>query len=107
MKAALDRGVRLRLIVDAKPNDIQHNKFMVLPKGAADASAAVWTGSTNLSMGSIHEQINVRHWVRDAEGRTICRESVAVPASGRSHVTEDSPGGLARSGPKVDFQQLT
>lgn len=51
---------------EAKPNDIQHNKFMVLLKGADEAPAAVWTGSTNLSVGGIHGQTNVGHWVRDA-----------------------------------------
>ncbi len=107
LKAAHDRGVAVRLILDAKvnestdkdgvfhesfprednirtvaavglpaagvvwwreakPNDIQHNKFMVLLQGAAQAPAAVWTGSTNLSMGGVHGQTNVGHWVRNA-----------------------------------------
>ena len=106
LKAALDRKVNLRLIIDAKvneftdkagfhesfpreqnlsmlkaakiplknvvllrearPNDIQHNKFMVLLKGKAAQPTAVWTGSTNLSMGGIHGQANVGHWVRNA-----------------------------------------
>jgi len=103
-KAALDRGVAVKLIVDGKVNqstdkdgfhesfpreenlrtialakiplknvllrearasDIQHNKFMVLLKGAAAKPTAVWTGSTNLSMGGIHGQTNVGHWVRN------------------------------------------
>lgn len=107
LKAALDRGVNVRLIVDAKvnettdkhgvfhpsfprednlamiaevgipseavrlreakPGDIQHNKFMVRLAGAARAPVEVWTGSTNLSEGGIHGQTNVGHWVRDAE----------------------------------------
>jgi phosphatidylserine/phosphatidylglycerophosphate/cardiolipin synthase-like enzyme len=50
---------------EAKPNDIQHNKFMVLLKGAAQTPAEVWTGSTNISEGGIHGQTNVGHWVRD------------------------------------------
>lgn len=50
---------------EAKPSDIQHNKFMVLLKGADKTPAAVWTGSTNLSVGGIHGQTNVGHWVRD------------------------------------------
>ncbi len=107
LKAALDRGVQLKLIIDAKvnestdkngvfhesfpreenlrmlkaakiprqnvvllrearSNDIQHNKFMVLLKGAGAKPAAVWTGSTNLSVGGIHGQTNVGHWVRNA-----------------------------------------
>jgi len=107
LKAALDRGVNVRLIVDAKvnestdkhgvfhpsfprednlamiaevgipseavrlreakPGDIQHNKFMVRLAGAARVPVEVWTGSTNLSEGGIHGQTNVGHWVRDAE----------------------------------------
>lgn len=47
------------------PSNIQHNKFLVLLKGAAAEPAEVWTGSTNLSEGGIHGQTNVGHWVRD------------------------------------------
>jgi hypothetical protein len=107
LKDAIDRGVTLRLIVDAKvnestdkkgnfhesfpreenlktlkeagipkanvilreakPNEIQHNKFMVLLKGKRGVPAEVWTGSTNLSEGGIHGQTNVGHWVRNAD----------------------------------------
>ena len=104
LKRALDRGVALALIVDAKvneftdkdgfhesfprvenlamiaaaglpdtvvtkreakPADIQHNKFMVRLAGAAKTPVEVWTGSTNLSEGGIYGQTNVGHWVRD------------------------------------------
>jgi phosphatidylserine/phosphatidylglycerophosphate/cardiolipin synthase-like enzyme len=51
---------------EARKDDIQHNKFMVLLKGAAKAPMEVWTGSTNLSVGGIHGQTNVGHWIRDA-----------------------------------------
>lgn len=99
LREAIDRGVEVRIIVDAKvngsagkpsfprednlemlkkaripksstvlreakPNEIAHNKFMVLLKGASRAPAEVWTGSTNLSEGGIHGQTNVGHWVR-------------------------------------------
>jgi phosphatidylserine/phosphatidylglycerophosphate/cardiolipin synthase-like enzyme len=110
LRQALDRGVNVRLIVDAKvnettdkdgtfhesfpreanlrmlkdaglptkdgtnltlrkakPNDIAHNKFMVLLKGQAQAPSEVWTGSTNISDGGIHGQTNVGHWVRNKE----------------------------------------
>ena len=107
IRAAIDRGVDVKLIVDAKvngktdkrgqvhpsfprednlamladagiaadrfilrrarPNDIQHNKFMVLLKGQSKRPAEVWTGSTNISMGGIHGQTNVGHWVRNAD----------------------------------------
>jgi phosphatidylserine/phosphatidylglycerophosphate/cardiolipin synthase-like enzyme len=53
---------------EAKPNDIAHNKFMVLLKGATKRTPAeVWTGSTNLSEGGIHGQTNVGHWVRNGD----------------------------------------
>ena len=43
---------------------IQHNKFMVLVRNGKPS--AVWTGSTNISVGGIYGQTNVGHWVRDA-----------------------------------------
>ncbi|MBL7725859.1 MAG: hypothetical protein JNK27_17100 [Chitinophagaceae bacterium] len=50
----------------AKTNDIQHNKFIVfVSKKQNNAPVAVWTGSTNISMGGIHGQTNVGHWVRN------------------------------------------
>ena len=59
---------------EARPNDIAHNKFMVLLKGATRKPTAVWTGSTNLSMGGIHGQTNVGHWVRNAAVATAFHE---------------------------------
>lgn len=108
LKEALDRGVKVRLIVDAKVNEskdkkgkiiesfprednlrmlraakiprrgvtflrdarrsnIQHNKFMVLLKGASQRPEEVWTGSTNISEGGIFGQTNVGHWVRNKD----------------------------------------
>jgi phosphatidylserine/phosphatidylglycerophosphate/cardiolipin synthase-like enzyme len=52
---------------DANPREIQHNKFMVLLKGARKRPTQVWTGSTNMSEGGISGQTNVGHWVRDEE----------------------------------------
>ena len=52
---------------EARKNDIQHNKFMVLLKGTKRVPSEVWTGSTNISDGGIHGQTNVGHWVRDAK----------------------------------------
>jgi len=52
---------------EAKPNNIAHNKFMLLLKGKSQKPAEVWTGSTNISDGGIHGQTNVGHWVRNAE----------------------------------------
>ncbi len=56
-----DDNVTLR---QAKPNNIQHNKFMVLLRGGKPKE--VWTGSTNLSLGGFSGQTNVGHWVRDS-----------------------------------------
>jgi phosphatidylserine/phosphatidylglycerophosphate/cardiolipin synthase-like enzyme len=108
-KKAMDRGVDVKLIVDAKKNEstdkdgnfhesfpreanlialksagiptakskgvvylreaktsnIQHNKFIVL-LDKHDKAKEVWTGSTNISMGGIHGQTNVGHWVRNS-----------------------------------------
>ncbi len=50
---------------EAKPNNIQHNKFMVLLKGKTQVPSEVWTGSTNISDGGIHGQTNVGHRVRN------------------------------------------
>jgi phosphatidylserine/phosphatidylglycerophosphate/cardiolipin synthase-like enzyme len=49
----------------ARKSNIQHNKFMVLLRGPNNAPKEVWTGSTNLSIGGIHGQTNVGHWIRD------------------------------------------
>ena len=107
LKGAIDRGVDVRIIIDAKvnettdkegnfhesfprednlrmirkvkiaakhivkreakPNNIAHNKFMVLLKGASQQPAEVWTGSTNISDGGIHGQTNVGHWLRNKD----------------------------------------
>ncbi|MFY9830909.1 MAG: phospholipase D-like domain-containing protein [Rhodoplanes sp.] len=55
------------ILREAKPNNIEHNKFMVLLKGAAQVPTEVWTGSTNISEGGIHGQTNVGHWVRNKD----------------------------------------
>ncbi len=50
---------------EANKNDIQHNKFIVLiDKSKQNKATQVWTGSTNISMGGVHGQTNVGHWVR-------------------------------------------
>lgn len=51
---------------EAKQDSIQHNKFIVLLDSKGTAKE-VWTGSTNISMGGIHGQTNVGHWIRNAE----------------------------------------
>lgn len=53
------------ILREAKKNDIQHNKFIVLLDRQGQAQQ-VWTGSTNISLGGIHGQTNVGHWVRNA-----------------------------------------
>ena len=51
---------------EASTNNIQHNKFMVRLDKQGQPQA-VWTGSTNISMGGIHGQTNVGHWVRNRQ----------------------------------------
>jgi phosphatidylserine/phosphatidylglycerophosphate/cardiolipin synthase-like enzyme len=55
------------LLREARKNDIQHNKFLVLLKGDSSTPTEVWTGSTNLSVGGIHGQTNVGHWIRNPD----------------------------------------
>jgi len=53
---------------EAKKNDIQHNKFIVLIENSeGNTPTQVWTGSTNISLGGIHGQTNVGHWIRNSE----------------------------------------
>lgn len=52
---------------EARRNDIAHNKFMVLLTGKRRTPKAVWTGSTNLTIGGVHGQANAGHWIRDRE----------------------------------------
>lgn len=54
------KNVTLR---QAKPSNIQHNKFIVLLRKGKPKE--VWTGSTNISLGGFSGQTNVGHWVRD------------------------------------------
>ena len=62
------------ILREARASSIQHNKFLVLLKGAAQRPSIVWTGSTNLSNGGIHGQTNVGHWVRNAQVATAFRD---------------------------------
>lgn len=68
LRAISDAGLPASVITrrDRNPSDIQHNKFMVLLKGAAKKPLEVWTGSTNVSLGGFSGQTNVGHWVKDA-----------------------------------------
>lgn len=56
-----------RLLRAAKPQNIAHNKFMVRLKGKQATPVEVWTGSTNISLGGIHGQTNVGHWVKNPD----------------------------------------
>lgn len=67
-----------------KPNEIQHNKFMVLLRSGKKAKSEVWTGSTNLSIGGFHGQTNVGHWIRDNE--------VAASFKAYWNLLKDDPG---------------
>jgi phosphatidylserine/phosphatidylglycerophosphate/cardiolipin synthase-like enzyme len=53
---------------EARKSDIQHNKFIVyFDSSQGNTPTEVWTGSTNISLGGIHGQTNVGHWIRNAE----------------------------------------
>lgn len=67
LKAIKDAGIPKSCIIerDANPSAIQHNKFMVILRGAAQTPTEVWTGSTNISEGGVTGHTNVGHWVRD------------------------------------------
>ena len=95
LKAALARGVDVRIIVDAKENEANFprddNLEMLRKVGIPSADVRlrearassiqhnkfivrveggerpveVWTGSTNISLGGITGQTNVGHWVRN------------------------------------------
>lgn len=54
------------ILREAKKNDIQHNKFIVLLDMNGNPKD-VWTGSTNISNGGIHGQTNVGHWIRNSK----------------------------------------
>jgi len=69
---------------EAKKNDIQHNKFIVLID-KNDIAREVWTGSTNISMGGIHGQTNVGHWIRN--------KNVASQYKDYWNLLSDDPGG--------------
>ncbi|MBI4804779.1 MAG: hypothetical protein HY795_06055 [Desulfovibrio sp.] len=86
----LDKDVILR---EARPSDIQHNKFILLLKGTAQTPSAVWTGSTNLSDGGIYGQTNVGHWIRDKETATAFKAYWDMLSS--------DPGGRSGDDPKT------
>ena len=54
------------ILREAKKNDIQHNKFIILLDKNGNPKE-VWTGSTNISNGGIHGQTNVGHWIRNSK----------------------------------------
>lgn len=58
------RSKKIVILREAKTSNIQHNKFIVLLDKNDDAKE-IWTGSTNISMGGIHGQTNVGHWIRN------------------------------------------
>ena len=61
---------------------LQHNKFLVLTKKGRPV--AVWTGSTNLTLGAVYGHSNVAHVVRDraaAVAFTAYWERLASPAT--------------------------
>ncbi len=134
-KEALDRGVKVQIIIDAKENEkdredsfpreanlqaikkagipisvskkivirreartsaIQHNKFIVFSDKNGMAKE-VWTGSTNISMGGIHGQMNVGHWIKD--------KATAEKYSKYWDILSNDPGGRAGEDRSVVLQK--
>ena len=113
--AAIERGVDVRIIVDAKKNEkgfprtdnLAMLRKVGIPAGnrklrearasniqhnkfmvrvaAGERPVEVWTGSTNMSQGGISGQTNVGHWVRD--------ESVAARFAAYWELLFTDPGG--------------
>lgn len=85
-KAIAAAGIRKTHIIerDANPGNIQHNKFMILLKGATPAE--VWTGSTNLSVSGFTGQTNVGHWIKS---KAVARQFHAYWS-----LVADNPGSL-------------
>jgi phosphatidylserine/phosphatidylglycerophosphate/cardiolipin synthase-like enzyme len=84
------------LLREARKNDIQHNKFMVLLKGSGEDPSAVWTGSTNLSIGGIHGQTNVGHWIRNTDVATKFKTYWDLLAVDPGAQTGDTPAEVRR-----------
>ena len=126
LKAAISRGVDVRIIIDAKQNEgnfprddnlAMVGKAKIPPANVrlreARASAIqhnkfmvrveggvrpveVWTGSTNISLGGITGQTNVGHWVRNA--------AVAEQFARYWEVLADDPGGR-RGDPSAEVRR--
>ena len=96
LKMIKDAGLPRKqvLLREMRPDDIQHNKFMVLvPKGKPPSQ--VWTGSTNLSDGGFHGQTNVGHWVRDAGTAEAFRQYWDLLATDPGAMEGKTPEGRA------------
>lgn len=73
LKAIAAAGLPATAIIprEARKDDLQHNKLMVLLRGQARTPVEVWTGSTNLTDGGIFGQANVGHRVRDGHTASL------------------------------------
>ncbi len=53
---------------EANTSNIQHNKFIVfIDKSKGNKATEVWTGSMNVSLGGVHGQTNVGHWIKNSQ----------------------------------------
>ena len=80
--AGLDDPAVTRWRVEANSSALMHHKFLVLTH--LGAPVAVWTGSTNLTMGGIYGHSNVGHLIRDpvvAADFLAAWEALASPAT--------------------------
>ena len=102
------------ILREAKKNDIQHNKFIVLIDKNGNEKE-VWTGSTNISMGGIYGQTNVGHWVRNAAAakeyaaywELLSHDPGAVDGDDRTtsrHKNDDLKKEVEKLQANIDFQ---
>lgn len=73
---------------EARVSAIAHNKFLVVSRRGLPT--AVWTGSTNLTMGGVHGQSNVGHLVNDAAVAARYHEYWALLATDPGGRREDA-----------------
>ncbi|HYC28168.1 MAG TPA: phospholipase D-like domain-containing protein, partial [Chitinophagaceae bacterium] len=104
------------ILREAEKDAIQHNKFIVFKDKARDNEAVeVWTGSTNITMGGIHGQTNVGHWVRNAAAakkyeqywHILSRDPGALPADDKATKKKKRAAlkeSVEKLQPNIDFE---
>ena len=89
---------------EARPSDIQHNKFIIYAPGPANLPTSVWTGSTNISAGGIFGQTNVGHWVKNPTLAQKFKDYWDLLSSDPGGLFEDSASEKRKK--NKDFEEL-